>query len=123
MTLWLRIINALLYLASCALVATGFALEWKVEIEDESRTLLGMTGETWGEVHFMLALAVIALVVAHLALNWAWIRNLLTRLRWPTLVCLAAGLAVIALVLVAPVSGGGKGGERHGQAHREQDKD
>ena len=123
MTLWLRIVNAALYLAACALVATGLALEWKIEIEDEGRTLLGMTGEDWGEVHFILALVVMGLVVLHLALHWAWIRNLVTRLRWPTLACLAAGLVVIALVLAAPVGGAGAGGDGHGQSQRHQDND
>lgn len=68
MLLWLRTVNAALYLAACSLVATG--LEWKVEIDDESRTLLGMAGEDWGELHFLLALVVMGLVVVHLATAW-----------------------------------------------------
>jgi hypothetical protein len=123
MTLWLRIVNAALYLAACSLVATGLALEWKVEIEDEGRSLLGMTGEDWGEVHFILALVVMALAVTHIALHWAWIKNTLTRLRWPTLACLAAGLVVIAVVLIAPVTGAGAGGDAQGQSERQPDND
>jgi hypothetical protein len=119
MTLFIRISNAALYLAACALTATGLALEWKIEIEDEGRTLLGMTGEDWGELHFILALVVIGLAVIHLALHWAWIRNLLARLRWPTLACLAAGILIIAVALAAPVSGSGVAGD--GRHHQERD--
>lgn len=118
MTLWLRLINAALYLSACALVATGLALEWKIEIEDEGRTLLGLGGEDWGEIHFFLALVVIGVALVHLALHWAWIKNLLIRLRWPTIACLAAGLALIVIVLASPVGGAGGEGERHDQQQK-----
>lgn len=123
MTLWLRIVNAVLYLAACSLVATGLALEWKIEIEDEGRTLLGMTGEDWGGVHFILALVVMGMAAIHIGLHWAWIKNLLMRLRWPTIACLASGLVVIALVLAAPVGGIGAGGDGHGQSQSQPDND
>ena len=119
MTPWLRMINALLYLAASTLVATGLALEWKIEIEDEGRTLLGMNGEMWGEIHFIVALVVVGLAIIHLAMHWLWIKNLLNRLPWPTIACLVAGLVLIAVVLATPVSG--SGGDRHAAQSHDSD--
>ena len=35
----------------------------------------GLARHEWGEVHFCLALALIALAAIHLCLHWSWIRQ------------------------------------------------
>lgn len=109
---WLRLSNILLFLASCALLATGLALALRIEPENDGLTLLGLSGETWGEVHAVLGFIVASLVVVHLALNWPWIKSLVTRLGWRVFVCFGLGLGLVALVLVAPLSGNSQHGER-----------
>ena len=109
---WLRLSNITLFLASCALLATGLALALRIEPENEGLTLLGLNGEAWGEVHAVLGFIVASLVVVHLALNWPWIKSLVTRLGWRVFVCLGLGLGLVALVLVVPLSGNSQHGER-----------
>jgi len=121
MTRWLRLVNASLYLAACTLAATGLALEWKIEAENEGQTLLGLNGEAWGECHFIVALVVLALVVIHLALHWAWISNVMAKLRAPVLAVIVAGLALIAVALMAPVGGAGGGEARQQQQQQPND--
>jgi hypothetical protein len=93
--------NALLYLAFCLLAATGLAMTFR--LDDRARMLLGLDKRDWARVHAITALSVVSLVLLHLWVNWAWIRSMVKRLRWPTLLVALLGLAMIALALLAPV--------------------
>lgn len=93
--------NALLYLAFCLLAATGLAMTFR--LDDGAQVLLGLDKRAWARVHAITALSVVSLVVLHLWVNWRWIRSMLARLRWPTLVIALVGLAMLAAALLAPV--------------------
>jgi hypothetical protein len=93
--------NAALYLVFCLLAATGLAMA--LRLEDSNATLLGVAKRDWATVHAIAALSVVSLVALHLWVNWPWIRSMLTRLRWPTVVIGLLGLAMIALALLAPI--------------------
>jgi hypothetical protein len=93
--------NALLYLAFCLLAATGLAMTFR--LDDRAQVLLGLDKQGWARIHAITALSVLSLVLLHLWLNWGWIRSMVRRLRWPTLMIALAGLAMVALALLAPV--------------------
>lgn len=95
------VLNAVLYLAFCVLAATGLAMTFR--LDDGWSTLLGLVRQGWARVHAVTALSVLSLVVLHLGVNWRWIRSILARLRWPTVVVVIVGLGTIAIALLAPV--------------------
>jgi hypothetical protein len=94
--------NALLYLTFCVLAATGLAMTFR--LDDGRAMMLGLAKQDWARVHAITALSVLSLVVLHLWLNWGWIRSVLARARWHTLVFALVGLAIIAVALLAPVA-------------------
>ena len=93
--------NGVLYLVFCLLAGTGLALEFR--LDDGGATLLGVARRDWASVHAITALSVLSLVAFHLWVNWPWLRSVLARLRWPTVVVVAMGLATLAIFLLAPV--------------------
>jgi hypothetical protein len=92
--------NALLYLVFCLLAATGLAMEFR--LDDSNTALLGVAKRDWAKVHALTAISFLSLTAIHLWVNWPWLRTLLTRLRWPTLVVTTAGLFILATFLLAP---------------------
>jgi hypothetical protein len=93
--------NALLYLAFCVLAGTGLALEFRLKYANAA--LLGIVRRDWVDFHRLVALSFLSLSAVHVWVNWPWLRATLARLRWPTLVVAALGLAVLATFLFAPV--------------------
>ncbi len=91
-----------------SLAATGALLIWKLP-HGSGRgyaggvTWLGLGRHEWGDVHFWIALAAVALVLIHVTLHWAWVRAV-----WPKLVHSRSGaaglvvLAIMAAVVSAP---------------------
>jgi hypothetical protein len=100
-TIALTTSNAVLYLATCALVGTGLLLELRMDAEDGARRLLGMGADDWGEVHIVVALTFAGLAILHLALNWAWIKTTLAKARLAYGI-FVAGLGLIAVLLLWP---------------------
>jgi hypothetical protein len=92
--------NALLYLAFCVLAATGLAMEFR--LDDSNAILLGVAKRDWARVHALTAISFLSLTAVHFGVNWPWLRALLVRLRWPTLVVTTAGLIILATFLLAP---------------------
>ncbi len=93
--------NALLFIAFCVLAGTGLALEFRLKYANA--TLLGVVRRDWVDFHRLVALSFLSLAAVHLWVNWPWLRATLARLRWPTLVVAALGLAILATFLFAPV--------------------
>jgi hypothetical protein len=94
-------LDALAYFCFCALAGTGLLLEFRL-CEDTSGTILGIAAEDWRDIHELVAYLFIAVIVLHLVLHWAWIRKLATTHLWATVLGLAAGLGLIAALLLAP---------------------
>jgi hypothetical protein len=92
--------NAFLYLVFCLLAATGLAMEFR--LDDGDATLLGVAKRDWARVHALTAISFLSLTAIHLWVHWPWLRALLARLRWPTLVVTTAGLVIVATFLLAP---------------------
>jgi hypothetical protein len=93
--------NAVLYLVFCVMAGTGLALGFR--LDDGGAMLLGVARRDWVRVHAVTALSVLSLVALHLWVNWPWLRSVLARLRWATVVVVAVGVAMLAIFLLAPV--------------------
>ena len=100
------------------MVGTGILLKWVLPPcprGGRGLTWLGETRHFWGDVHFWVATAMVALVAIHLILHWRWItncwRSLVGTLRSPaTWLVLLLGVGLIALPLLVPA-------ERHESKH------
>jgi len=104
-----RILNYLLFCGSSFLLGTGLALETRLPPGSRGGhhlRMLGLDRHEWGELHFYVGLAVAALVLAHLALHWKWLKSALksasAKLGY---VGLAVGIAIFLVPLLLPVSG------------------
>jgi len=87
-TTWNMLIDALAFVAFVLLASTGFLLTYQLPPGSGGRDLLaagqhaagkdvnllwGMTRHEWGEVHYWLAIAILAIMAVHLLLHWKWI--------------------------------------------------
>ncbi len=86
---WNIIIDALSLLVFVSMISTGILLKFvlspgsgRVEMlmkgggkfEKTIDMLMGLTRHEWGEVHFYISIAFLALLVVHLILHWNWIQ-------------------------------------------------
>jgi hypothetical protein len=119
-SLSLAFLNAALYLGTCALAGTGLLLELRMDVEDGAVRLLGMGRDDWGEIHIVIAITFLVLTGLHLLLNWAWIRAAASRAGW-AMPMVAAGLGLVAALLLWPADPPGSGGTKTGQQQEEVD--
>lgn len=116
----MRVTNLLLYLAFCGLVGTGALLTWKLVPGSQGGhglSVLDMTRHEWGEIHFWMAVVFVSATLAHLILNWAWLKKIASSGKaWRLLAGLAAGAILILGIYFLPMKtseggGHGRGGE------------
>ena len=104
----MRVVNWLLYAGFCALIGTGLLLSFRLlpgSRGGRGLELLGWERHAWGDVHLWIACAVIALTVAHLVLNWAWVKKVANYGRnWRMLVGFGVGLVIIAAFMFLPIT-------------------
>jgi hypothetical protein len=127
------LIDVLAFLAMGGLASTGLMLAYRLPPGSGSLAVLGRTRHEWGDVHFCLALSLLALMVLHVVLHWGWVKNALAAVlavRTPrkpgaglggTLALLILGV-VVAAAIAAPwviaVEERGRGGEGEGHGYR-----
>ena len=100
-TLLLSLGNAALYLSACGLAGTGLLLELRLDEEDGTVRLFGMSPDDWGEIHILTAIACFVLTVIHLHLNRSWIKTAMAKTKWAVPI-LAGGLGFVAVLLLWP---------------------
>jgi len=102
------LVDIVAYLVMACLAATGLIMYYRLPPGSGSLGILGYSRHQWGTVHFYLALALIGLVVLHVALHWKWVRNSFGALVRPRAVKKAgAGVGGVALLLVLGLAGAG----------------
>ena len=105
-----RALNLALYLVLCFMLGTGLLLWIRLPPGQGRRhggghdSILSMTRHEWGDWHLYAGLAFVALCVAHLLMNLAWLRKIAMgshALRfW---VGIALGLGIIAWLALTPI--------------------
>lgn len=76
------IVDVLALLAVLVLIATGALLTWVVPPGSRGGAGLSFWGlgrHDWGDIHFWVAVALVALMVLHVALHWTWVCLIVTR--------------------------------------------
>lgn len=76
------IVDLLALLAMIGLIATGALLTWVVPPGSRGGAGLSFWGlgrHDWGDIHFWVAVALVALMVLHVALHWTWVCVIVTR--------------------------------------------
>lgn len=112
-----RVLNALLWLTSCALAGTGLLLAFRLPPGSRGGaglSAMGMTRHEWGDWHTWIGYAFLALTALHLALHWRWLWKIAAQRRaWMIFAGLGAGLALLAWLALQPVSERGLEGGCH----------
>lgn len=68
------LVDALLFVDTCALAAVGLLLAWVVPRgPGRDKVFLGLHRHDWIDIHLQLSLLFLALLVLHLVLSWSWI--------------------------------------------------
>jgi hypothetical protein len=73
---WKYLIDALLFVGMCSLAVTGLLLAFVIpsgKAPDVSKYFLGIHRHAWGDIHLYVALSLLAILVLHVWLNWAWV--------------------------------------------------
>lgn len=108
-----RVLNLALYILSCGMVGTGLLLWIRLPPGSAHRrqggsgaeTILGLTRHGWGDWHLYTGLALIALGILHLLMNWTWMRKIAAGAHaWKLWAGLAAGAAIIVFFMLVPAS-------------------
>ena len=136
------LIDALLFLAATGLVLSGLLLEFVLPSGSRQAAVWTWTRHDWGELHFWIAVTILALGLLHLLLNWGWVCSViasalrlqsrkptLRRQIWTGLATVTALIVVVGGFLFAAdadktddTPGRGAGGGR-GQGHSQIDRD
>jgi hypothetical protein len=66
-------INLTAGLCMVGMLYTGLILAFVLPPGSGQATLWGVRRHDWGDVHFWLSVGLVALMVVHLALHWAWV--------------------------------------------------
>jgi hypothetical protein len=125
MKLWLnRIVDFLLWIAICLMLATGFILRYRLPPGSRGGRGLAIwdwSRHDWGDLHTWLAYTVCALVVIHLVLHWRWLMTIAwPRLKWPVIAGLLAGILLALSAWWLPVEQNGSGENAGGGYGRRQ---
>jgi len=119
----MRATNFLLYLSFCGLAGTGALLTWRLvpgSRGGRGLSVLGMGRHDWGDIHFWLGAVFIATTVAHLLLNWQWLKKIASKSHaWRLWLGLGIGVAIIVGVYMLPMKGVVGDGNSHGDAVEE----
>lgn len=108
---WVDLLTAI---AFAAMVGTGILAKWILPPGSRGGvglTWLGQGRHFWGDVHFWLAIALLALIIIHVWLHWGWILGIWARLvgrlgspvTW-ALILLLAALMFLPLLIPAKYS-------------------
>ncbi len=115
-------VDIVLWFDLCFITGTGLLMAYRLVPGSKGGhglSLLGMDRHEWGTWHLWAAYLLLALVVVHLALNYACIVNVIAcRKLWLAVALGVVGLAVALGFLFTPIQRSASGeGYRAGQGH------
>ncbi|MGE9292035.1 MAG: DUF4405 domain-containing protein [Puniceicoccales bacterium] len=107
-----RVLNLLLWLSACFITASGIALKWRFPHRPAPgarsggpSTMFGLNKHEWADLHTWVGVGFAVLVLVHLFMAWPWLKNAAAGKKrlWAVFGGLATGLAMVAVLLLAPV--------------------
>ena len=96
------LVDALLYVFLCSVTVVGLLLGFVIPRGPGRKFFLGLHRHQWADIHLWLSVALLALLVLHLWLNWRWVTQISRRLferRWRAALVLASLAWVLVLGL------------------------
>jgi hypothetical protein len=86
------------------MTGTGLLLAYRLH-GSQGLTIIGMGRHEWGNVHLWISYIAVVAVVAHLFMNWTWLKKIASSMKPLRLwVGLLAGILIIAVFALLPVS-------------------
>ncbi|MBO7521031.1 MAG: DUF4405 domain-containing protein [Opitutales bacterium] len=70
-----RIADFILYFSFCFLLGSGFMMKFSFVKGMKGLTVLGLTKPQWCDLHFYVAMLMLAALVLHMILNASWIHK------------------------------------------------
>jgi hypothetical protein len=102
-----RLANMLLWLLFCMMSGTGLLIAYRLPPGSRGGhglSALGWTRHEWGDLHFWISIAFLALIFIHMALHWRWFWQIASKRRaWPLLAGMGTGLALLIGLTSLPV--------------------
>jgi hypothetical protein len=106
----------------CFLAGTGLLFQYRLVpgfMGGRGLTVLGLSRHEWGTYHLWAAYFLLFLVLVHMALNYAFIKNVIAAKRtWVVAVLGLIGAAIISAFLLLPVKRGAGDGQEQGHGLR-----
>jgi len=100
--------DLLMYVAMSFLAGTGLLIHYRLVPGFQGGhglTFLGLSRHEWGVYHLWAACLLLALILAHLILNFAFIRNIIVAKKiWLVFVLGLLGLMITAVFLLVPIN-------------------
>ena len=97
-----------MYLAMSILTGTGLLIHYRLVPGFQGGhglTLLGLSRHDWGTYHLWAAYFLLALILVHLILNFAFIKNIIAAKKmWLVFVWGVLGLMITAFFLLVPIN-------------------
>jgi hypothetical protein len=116
-TLARRILNLALWLNFSMMVATGLLLEFRLPPGSEGGhglSVFNLTRHEWGDRHLLLGYIFLALILAHMALAWPWLKKVAAKGKiLPVLGGLIIGILIMLSPFLIPVQGTGSNHDQH----------
>jgi hypothetical protein len=111
-----------MYLAMSFLTGTGLLIHYRLVPGFQGGhglTFLGLSRHEWGVYHLWVAYLLLALIVVHLILNYAFIKNVIAAKKsWLVYVLGLLGLLLTALFLLLPIERSEANAQGQGQRLR-----
>ncbi len=106
----------------CFLAGTGLLFQYRLVpgfMGGRGLTVLGLSRHEWGTYHLWAAYLLLGLVLVHMALNYAFIKNCIAAKRtWIVIGLGLIGAAIISVFLLLPVKRGAGDGQEQGHGLR-----
>ena len=103
----MRVTNLSLYLSFCALLGTGALLTWRLvpgSAGGQGLTVFGLGRHDVGAIHFWIGVVFLVSVVAHLLLNWAWLKKIAASAHpWRLWLGLLSGIIIVVGIFCLPM--------------------
>jgi hypothetical protein len=96
------ILDILLFANLMSQAFTGILLH-RIKAAPAGTTVLGLTGDTWGSLHWAFSILFVVIIVAHLVLHWDWVRATSRKYcRMTSRVLLACVVLFSVVILLTP---------------------